>query len=135
MSDAGARRVALKVDCDTYEGTKTGLPNLLRLFDRRRIRASFYFTLGPDRSGRAIARVFTRKGFLKKMLRSKAVSMYPLRTMMYGTLLPAPMIGRRLADVIRSVGGAGHEVGVHGWDHIKWHDRAVRMTEDEVERE
>ena len=41
------RRIALKVDCDTYEGTKAGLPNLLRLFDRLGIRASFYFTLGP----------------------------------------------------------------------------------------
>ncbi len=131
----GARRVALKVDCDTYLGTRDGLPNLLRLFDRFNIRASFYFTLGPDRSGRAIARVFTRKGFLKKMLRSKAVAMYPKRTMMYGTLLPAPMIGERLAGVIRSVGDAGHEVGVHGWDHIKWHDRAVRMPEEDIAAE
>jgi peptidoglycan/xylan/chitin deacetylase (PgdA/CDA1 family) len=135
VSGAGARRVALKVDCDTYEGSKAGLPNLLRLFDKFGIRASFYFTLGPDRSGRAVARVFTRKGFLKKMLRSKAVSMYPVRTMLYGTLLPAPMIGRGLTSVIRSVGDAGHEVGVHGWDHIKWHDRCVSMTEAEVEKE
>ena len=77
----------------------------------------------------------TRKGFLKKMLRSGALSMYPARTMLYGTLLPAPMIGRRLAAVIRSVGDAGHEVGVHGWDHIRWHDRCVRMTEEETLRE
>ena len=135
MSGAGARRVALKVDCDTFEGTKDGLPNLLRLFDRFGIRASFYFTLGPDRSGRAIARVFTRKGFLRKMLRSGAVKMYPARTMMYGTLLPAPMIGEKLAGAIRAVGDAGHEVGVHGWDHIKWHDRCTRMTEAEADRE
>ena len=132
---AGARRVALKVDCDTFLGTRDGLPNLLRTFDRMRIRASFFFTLGPDRSGRAIFRVFTRAGFLKKMLRSGAASMYPKRTMMYGTLLPAPRIGRRIPGLIRSVGDAGHEVGVHGWDHIRWHDRATRMREDEAERE
>jgi undecaprenyl phosphate-alpha-L-ara4FN deformylase len=135
VSGAGARRIALKVDCDTFEGTRDGLPNLLRLFDRHHIRASFYFTLGPDRSGRAITRVFTRKGFLRKMLRSGALKMYGPRTMMYGTLLPAPMIGQRLAEVIRSVGEAGHEVGVHGWDHIKWHDRCVRMTEREADAE
>ena len=135
MSGSGARRIALKVDCDTFEGTKDGLPNLLRLFDKFGIRASFYFTLGPDRSGRAITRVFTRQGFLKKMLRSGAVKMYPLRTMMYGTLLPAPMIGKRLDDVIRSVGAAGHEVGVHGWDHITWHDQCVRMSQEEADGE
>lgn len=137
MSGAGAteRRVALKVDCDTYEGTKAGIPSLLRALDRRGIRASFYFTLGPDRSGRAIVRVFTRKGFLKKMLRSRALSMYGPRTVLYGTLLPAPMIGERLAGVIRSVAEAGHEVGVHGWDHVRWHDRLDRLPEEEVARE
>ncbi|MGC4075111.1 MAG: hypothetical protein QM760_21940 [Nibricoccus sp.] len=46
------RRIALKVDCDTFEGTKNGLPNLLRLFDELKIRATFLFTLGPDTSGR-----------------------------------------------------------------------------------
>lgn len=129
------RRIALKVDCDTYEGTKAGIPALLRALDRVGVRASFYFTLGPDRSGRAIVRVFTRKGFLKKMLRSRALSMYGPRTVLYGTLLPAPMIGKRLTDVIRSVAGAGHEVGVHGWDHVRWHDRLDRLSEAEVARD
>lgn len=137
MSEPAAerRRLALKVDCDTYEGTKAGIPALLRLFDRFGIRASFYFTLGPDRSGRAIARVFTRKGFLKKMLRSRAVSMYGPRTMLYGTLLPAPDIGARLAAVLRSVAEAGHEVGVHAWDHVRWHDRLDRLSEEQVSRD
>lgn len=126
------RRLALKVDCDTFQGTREGLPNLLRLFDRFAIRATFFFTLGPDRSGRAITRVFTRQGFLKKMLRSRALSMYGLRTALYGTLLPAPMIGRRLGTLIRSVGDAGHEVGVHGWDHVRWHDQLDRLSEEEI---
>jgi peptidoglycan/xylan/chitin deacetylase (PgdA/CDA1 family) len=134
---AGAteRRVALKVDCDTFEGTRRGLPNLLRLFDRLHVRASFFFTLGPDYSGRAIARVFTRPGFLGKMLRSNAVALYGPKTMLYGTLLPAPRIGKRLAAEIRAVGDAGHEVGVHAWDHVRWHDRLDRMSEAEVEQD
>ncbi len=134
-SAAAEPRLALKVDCDTYEGTRAGLPNLLRVLDRFGIRASFYFTLGPDRSGRAVVRVFTRKGFLKKMLRSRALSLYGPKTALYGTLLPAPDIGRRLAAVIRSVGEAGHEVGVHGWDHVRWHDRLDRMSEAEIARD
>ena len=136
MSDAapatGVRRVALKVDCDTYQGTRAGLPNLLRLFDRLGIRASFFFTLGPDHSGRAVARIFTRKGFLRKMLRSGALSLYGPRTMLYGTLLPGPMIGRRLGPLMRTVGDAGHEVGVHAWDHVRWHDRLDRLPEEEI---
>jgi peptidoglycan/xylan/chitin deacetylase (PgdA/CDA1 family) len=119
-------RIALKVDCDTALGTRDGIPRLLSLFERKKIRATFFFSLGPDRSGRAVLRVFTRKGFLGKMLRSRAPSLYPLRTMLSGTLLPAPMIGRTCRDVIRSAGAAGHETGVHAWDHVGWHDGLPR---------
>jgi len=129
------RRVALKVDCDTYGGTKNGLPNLIRLFDELKIKATFLFTLGPDTSGRAVFRVFTQKGFLKKMLRSNAAALYGPKTMLYGTLLPAPMIGKKLGREIHAVESAGHEVGVHGWDHIRWHDRVGKMPFDKVERD
>ncbi len=129
------RRIALKVDCDTYEGTKHGIPNLLRAFDKAGIQASFFFTLGPDNSGRAIRRVFTQKGFLKKMLRSNAVSLYGPKTMLYGTLLPSPLIGKNLKTTIRSVATAGHEIGIHGWDHVRWHDQLGKMDKREIEEE
>src|SRR5437762_326083 len=45
-----SRRLALKVDCDTFEGTKKGIPGLLDLFQEFGIKASFFFTLGPDTS-------------------------------------------------------------------------------------
>ena len=55
-------RVALKVDCDTLEGTLEGVPRLLDIFAARGIRATFYFTFGPDRSGVAVRRIFTKRG-------------------------------------------------------------------------
>jgi len=125
-------RVALKVDCDTFLGTRDGIPRLLDLLGKRGIRATFFFTLGPDRSGVAVRRVFTRKGFLKKMVRSRAPSLYPLRTMLSGTLLPAPKIGERCGEQIRAVAQAGHETGVHGWDHVRWQDGLDRMSEGQV---
>jgi undecaprenyl phosphate-alpha-L-ara4FN deformylase len=129
------RRIALKVDCDTLEGTREGVPRLLEIFAARGIRATFYFTLGPDRSGVAVRRVFTKRGFLAKMIRSKAPSLYGWKTMLYGTLLPAPMIGARAADVLRSAARAGHDTGVHGWDHVGWHDRLNRMPREAIARE
>ena len=129
------RRVALKVDCDTLEGTREGVPRLLEMFAARGIRATFFFTLGPDRSGVAVKRVFTRKGFLRKMIRSRAPTLYGWRTMLYGTLLPAPMIGERCEDAMRAAGKAGHETGVHGWDHVGWHDRLDRMSAETIVRD
>ena len=119
--------IALKVDVDTFIGTRDGVPNLLRILQQFGIRATFYFSLGPDNSGKAIRRIF-HKGFLAKMLRTRAPSMYGLRTLLYGTFLPPPMIGEGLADVLRCVQVAGHDVGVHCWDHVKWHDYLSRFS-------
>jgi peptidoglycan/xylan/chitin deacetylase (PgdA/CDA1 family) len=132
---SGRLRIALKVDCDTAEGTRRGIPRLLTLFGELGIRATFFFSLGPDRSGRAILRVFTRKGFLKKMLRSRAPSLYGPRTLLSGTLLPAPLIGKVCRDQILSVGAAGHETGVHAWDHVSWHDALPRWAPGRVASE
>ena len=125
-------RVALKVDCDTLEGTREGVPRLLEILAARGIRATFYFTFGPDRSGVAALRVFTRKGFLTKMLRSRAPSLYGWRTMLSGTLLPAPSIAGGASDAMRAAADAGHDTGVHGWDHVGWHDRLDRMAAERV---
>ncbi|MEO8430189.1 MAG: polysaccharide deacetylase family protein [Acidobacteriota bacterium] len=132
---SAARRVALKVDCDTFVGTRDGLPALLEVFAARGIRATFFFTLGPDRSGVAARRVFTRSGFLSKMWKSGAASLYGFPTVLYGTLLPAPFIGARCESEIRAVAAAGHEMGVHGWDHVGWHDGLDRWSESKIRSE
>ncbi len=124
--------IALKVDVDTYVGTRDGIPRLLEILESFGVRATFYFSLGPDNSGKAIRRIFTRKGFLKKMLRTKAPSTYGLRTLLYGTLLPPPMIGSSLPGVLKTARDMGHEVGIHCWDHVRWHDLLPKMGKEEV---
>jgi len=114
--------IALKIDVDTYVGTRNGVPRLLEIFDRFGIKGTFYFSMGPDNSGKAIRRIFTRKGFLRKMLRTRAPSVYGLRTLMYGILLPPPIIADKVPHVLRETAARGHEVGIHCWDHVKWHD-------------
>ncbi len=118
----GEKIVALKVDVDTYEGTRNGVPALLADMERFGAKATFYFSMGPDNTGKSIRRIFTRKGFLKKQLRSGAPSTYSIKTMLYGTLLPAPMIAESCPGVLKDTESAGHEVGIHCWDHVKWHD-------------
>jgi peptidoglycan/xylan/chitin deacetylase (PgdA/CDA1 family) len=114
-------RIALKVDVDTYRGTCEGVPALARLFGRYGVKATFLFSVGPDHTGRALRRVF-RPGFLSKVKRTSVVSHYGLKTLLYGTVLPGPHIGRRAGHVMRAVADAGHEVGIHCYDHIRWQD-------------
>ena len=125
--------LGLRIDVCTYEGLRTGVPNLLALLARFDQRASFFVALGPDRSGRALFRLF-RPGFVAKMRRTRAIRAYGWRTILSGTLLPARQAAD-LAEVVRAIPAAGHEVAVHGYDHRHWQDRLFCMAEAEVRRE
>ena len=116
--------IALKVDVDTLRGTREGTPNLYRLLDQLKIRATFLFSVGPDHTGRAIKRAF-RPGFFSKVQRTSVLEHYGLKTLLYGTLLPGPDIGREGAEIIREAARSGHEVGVHCWDHVLWQDHVA----------
>ncbi len=126
------RRLGLKIDVDTLPGLVHGVPALVGLLRERGIRASFYVALGPDNSGRAIFRVFRQRGFLAKMLRTRAPSLYGWRTLLSGTLLPAPDLGAPAGGILPQIAAAGHEAGLHGYDHVLWHDRACRMSRAEI---
>ena len=119
--------IALKIDVDTHVGTRDGVPRLVDMLKRRRIPATFLFSLGPDNTGKAIRRVF-RRGFLKKVSRTNVTKLYGWRTLLSGTLLPAPHIGRRNESVLRAVADAGFEVGIHCYDHFKWQDYVHRFS-------
>lgn len=71
-------RIVLKIDVDTLRGTREGVPNLARIFDRFAARATFLFSLGPDHTGWAMRRVL-RPGFLKKVSRTSVVEHYGVR--------------------------------------------------------
>jgi peptidoglycan/xylan/chitin deacetylase (PgdA/CDA1 family) len=127
-------KLALKVDVDTYRGTREGVPALAAALRRHEAQATFLFSLGPDHTGRAVRRAL-RPGFMKKVSRTSVVEHYGVRTLLYGTLLPGPDIGRRCADVLRGVRDAGFEVGIHTWDHVRWQDGVEHADAEWTRRE
>ena len=90
MIHCGALKLALKIDADTYRGTRDGVPRLVEILKRHEAGATFFFALGPDHTG------------------------------LYGKALPSPDIGRRCADAMRATRDAGFEIGMQGWDCAKW---------------
>lgn len=127
--------LALKIDVDTWRGTREGVPNLVNILRRYQANATFLFSLGPDHTGRAIKRAL-RPGFMQKVGRTSVVEHYGIKTLLFGTLLPGPDIGKSCADILRSVHEAGFECGIHCWDHVKWQDgvehASVAWTEQEM---
>jgi undecaprenyl phosphate-alpha-L-ara4FN deformylase len=122
-------KLALKIDVDTYRGTREGVPALLDILKRHAAGATFLFSLGPDHTGRAIRRAF-RPGFMQKVGRTSVVEHYGMRTLLYGTFLPGPDIGKRCADVMRRARDEGFEAGIHTWDHVKWQDGVASAGEE-----
>ena len=120
-------RIGLKVDVDTLRGTREGVPRLAALLRRFGVDATFYFSVGPDHTGRAMRRVF-RKGFAQKVARTSVLRHYGLKALLYGVLLPGPDIGRSAGAVMRSVHDAGFEVGLHTYDHVRWQDYVATAT-------
>lgn len=123
--------ISLKIDVDTERGTRIGVPNLLALFEKLGIKATFLYSLGPDNTGRALKRIF-RPGFLKKVSRTSVVSTYGIRTLLNGVLWPGPHIAKRHGNILRQSQREGHEVGIHSYDHCDWQDHLMYWSKEKV---
>jgi len=103
---------------------RLGVPLLLEVMAEEEVKATFYLSMGPDRSGLAVLNAL-RPGFLAKMTRTGAARVYGWRTILSGTLLPSRPIATAFPEIARRVRDEGHETGVHAWDHRKWQDRLL----------
>jgi undecaprenyl phosphate-alpha-L-ara4FN deformylase len=124
-------RVGLRIDVDTFRGTRFGVPNLCEILAEHSAKATFFFCVGPDNMGRHLWRLL-RPAFFFKMMRTKAASLYGWDILFKGTFWQGPLIGQKLAPVIRTAADNGHEVGLHAWDHHQWQAHLDTMTDEQI---
>jgi undecaprenyl phosphate-alpha-L-ara4FN deformylase len=125
--------IALSVDVDTHDGMRVGVPRLLDAFKAHGVRATFFLSLGPDRSGRAMIQVALNPRFLLKMVGTGAPSLYGWRTILSGTVLPERPIATAFPEIVRRIEDEGHEAAIHAWDHRSWQDELPRFKTHRIE--
>ena len=126
-----SRKIGLRIDVDTFRGTRHGVPTLCELFAKHHISGTFYFSVGPDNMGRHLWRLL-KPAFLWKMLRTNAAGLYGPEIILMGTFWPGPGIGKNLGSVIREADAAGHEMGLHCWDHHQWQAKIDKMNPEQL---
>ncbi|MCU7844761.1 MAG: deacylase [Candidatus Thiodiazotropha sp. (ex Monitilora ramsayi)] len=112
-------KIGLRICVNTLRGLREGVPNLLRLLDTYQVQASFFFAVGPDRSGRLFGYDKTPSWRSPASLGSRLVH----------TLLPSPTMSRQGCEIMRSVAAVGHEIGLLAYDPVTWTDRAAFTDE------
>lgn len=127
-------KLAVKIDVDGLMPALMGAPCLADLLETQAAGGSFLFSVGPDRSGAHISRLF-RQGMPRRLWRTRAIRRYSAKATLYGTLLPAPDIGKRAADVMRAVRDSEFETGVRGFDYVEWCESAMRRDPDWIGRQ
>jgi undecaprenyl phosphate-alpha-L-ara4FN deformylase len=126
--------IGLNVHVDTFEGMKEGVPRLLELFEKRGIQTTFFVPMGKDHTGRTLLRAVRHPALVLKASRGNAVGAYGIKTLMRGLLLPGPEIARENAGILRRIPSLGHELGIHGFDHVYWHDHIKSLDQDKTDR-
>lgn len=130
--------IGIRVDVDTATGLKKGVPKLLKIFKQYDVSATFYIVMGPDSMGRHIFR-FRKKDYIKRIIRVnpiKLISKYGIIPFFYGTIVrKPPLVAGSAPDMIKQILAAGHEIGLHSYNHANWADKHEQFDLEHVQTE
>ncbi|MGZ4931538.1 MAG: polysaccharide deacetylase family protein [Halobacteriota archaeon] len=122
-------QIAVRVDVDTVRDVAY-LPQLLELFERLSIRATFFIATGPDKVALNFLRYVTHPRLYLKFLRSRPLR-YGLQS--FEGLVRTTNVEQAHPSILRSV-SEKHEMGLHGYDHYVWMNTLQGADDETVAR-
>ncbi|MDR1732366.1 MAG: polysaccharide deacetylase family protein [Synergistaceae bacterium] len=109
--------LAVKIDVDTLKGYMETMPRLLDLLGERKIRASVFFSTGPENSSGMLQKIL-QKGLFAKILRQET-----------------PPIVFSNPDIMKRTLNEGHDCGIRRWDGVRWKETLPKMSREEIRQD
>jgi peptidoglycan/xylan/chitin deacetylase (PgdA/CDA1 family) len=107
--------VKISIHVDGYYGLVEGVPNLLKLFKKYRINATFYVNMG--RESFILDYLKYKRNQMENTL--KLVERYTLLQKMFMVFLRRGL-GYKHCRILNRILKEGHKLGIHCWNHLEW---------------
>jgi undecaprenyl phosphate-alpha-L-ara4FN deformylase len=105
----------LRVDMESGEGIKEGIPKLLDILKKHNIKASFYIVMGGESNLLEILKYPGKKIYSD----SRKIKIWSLADKLRMAFLPRDFAGENIM-ILKRILDEGHELGIHGWKHREW---------------
>ncbi len=129
------RYLSIRVDLCTMSDFSDGLSNILDILADFGIKATFFTAMGPDNLGQVgITRLFSKK-FIKQVYCLNPIKTYGFANLMNGLIKKGPILSITYRNRLERILAEGHEIGIHGYNHVKWSNYCMRMGQLEIREE
>ncbi|QLG88165.1 hypothetical protein HQ393_07790 [Chitinibacter bivalviorum] len=117
--------IALKIDVDTAQAIRSGLPRIIPLLQSRAMGATFFWSLGSERNGQ-----FLRPALgLKKMPGASKISLkqrYGTAALLLGSFRPVRRLEKMVKACVGELKDAGYEHALRPLNRYEW-QRGIRQ--------
>jgi undecaprenyl phosphate-alpha-L-ara4FN deformylase len=105
----------IRVDVESERGIEEGLPKLLDLFMKEKIKGSFYLVMGGEANIFEILKNRTKMNFSGE----RKIKIWSMWDKIRMVLFPSDFVGKN-EKLLKRIIDEGHELGIHGWKHRIW---------------
>ena len=121
----------LRVDVDTFEGLKKGIPKVLEISKKHEIPISVYLSLGKYETGRNLFRKIQKKERIMSNIPPWKRNSF--KSLLRGIILPAKNIGNKETKFLQRIDeDSDSEIHPHGYNHVRWSSNFPNLSKDKT---
>ncbi len=105
----------LRIDLESDKGIREGVPRILDLLKKHKVKASFYISMGGESN---LFEILKYRNKLKSSGERK-IRIWKFKDKLRMILFPKDFV-KDNKEILKRIIDEGHELGVHAWKHREW---------------